>query len=52
MPWVNQLVIQKGKKKERQNKQPETKRNSKICTKSMRMTVSAGIKKNRLMKIC
>ena len=42
----------KGKKKERQNKQPETKRNSKICTKSMRMTVSAGIKKNRLMKIC
>lgn len=42
----------KGKRKVLQNKLPVMKRKSKICIRIMRMIVSAGMKKDRLMKIC
>lgn len=52
MQWVSPLVIQKEKRKVLQNKPPLMKRKSKICIRIMRMIVSAGMKKDRLMKIC
>ena len=52
MPLERLLVIPKGKRKAQQNKPLVTKRKSKKCISSMRMIVSAGMKRNRLMKIC
>lgn len=42
----------KGKKKVQPNKLLVMKRNSRICTNDTRKIVSAGMKKNRLIKIC